>query len=107
MSDEINSNNNIDEEQEDEDIITLIDDEGRMSEFEVLDAIETDEGRFVALLPLASLDEESGEGEYIILQVVNVNGEEELAEIEDEELLEALADVFLERFDELYETEDL
>lgn len=107
MSDEINSNNNTDEEQEDEDIITLIDDEGRMSEFEVLDAIETDEGRFVALLPLASLDEESGEGEYIILQVVNVNGEEELAEIEDEELLEALADVFLERFDELYETEEL
>lgn len=105
MSDEITPGNN--DEQEDEDIITLIDDEGRMSEFEVLDAIETDEGRFVALLPLASLDEESGEGEYIILQVVDVNGEEELAEIEDEELLEALADVFLERFDELYETEDL
>lgn len=107
MSDEINSNNNTNTEQEDEDIITLIDDEGRMSEFEVLDAIETDEGRFVALLQLSSLDRESGEGEYIILQVVNVDGEEELAEIEDEELLEALADVFVERFDELYENEDL
>lgn len=87
-------------------IITLIDDEGRMSEFDVLDAIETDDGRFVALLPLASLDEETGEGEYIILRVDNVNGEEELAEIEDEKLVEALADLFQDRFHELYETED-
>ncbi len=105
MSDNIKSNNV--ENEENEDIITLIDDEGRMSEFEVLDAIETDEGRFVALLPLASFDEDSGVGEYIILQVVDVDGEEELAEIEDEELLEALADVFEERFDELYETEEV
>lgn len=87
-------------------IITLIDDEGRMSEFDVLDAIETDDGRFVALLPLASMDEETGDGEYIILRVDTVNGEEELAEIEDEKLVEALADLFQDRFHELYETED-
>ena len=87
-------------------IITLIDDEGRMSDFDVLDAIETDDGRFVALLPLASMDEETGDGEYIILRVDTVNGEEELAEIEDEKLVEALADLFQERFHELYETED-
>ena len=91
----------------DDSIVTLVDDEGRMSEFEVLDAIETQDGRFVALLPLASINEETGEGEYIILSVVNVDGEEELAEIDDEELLEAVADVFQERFQELYESGDV
>lgn len=88
-------------------IVTLVDDEGRMSEFEVLDAIDTADGRFVALLPLASINEETGEGEYIILSVVNVDGQEELAEIDDEVLLEAVADVFQERFQELYGSEDL
>lgn len=105
MNDKFNPNEI--ENEEDDEIITLIDDEGRMSKFEVLDAIETDEGRFVALLPLASFDADSGVGEYIILQVVDVDGEEELAEIEDEELLEALADVFEERFDDIYETEEV
>ena len=91
----------------DDSIVTLVDDEGRMSEFEVLDAIETQDGRFVALFPLASINEETGEGEYIILSVVNVDGEEELAEIDDEELLEAVADVFQERFQGLYESGDV
>ena len=109
MSDEINTRGEVADEADDEDdsIISLIDDEGRMSEFEVLDAIETDDGRFVALLPLAAFNEETGEGEYVILRVVMVDGEEELAEIEDDDLLAALADLFQDRFHELYETEDL
>lgn len=116
MNEDINSKNSAndpidvpdaDEEQINDSIVTLVDDEGRMSEFEVLDAIETEDGRFVALLPLASINEETGEGEYIILSVVSVDGQEELAEIDDEELLEAVADVFQERFQELYEGEDL
>lgn len=88
-------------------IVTLVDDEGRMSEFEVLDAIETADGRFVALLPLASYNEETGEGDYIILRVVTEGGQEELAEIDDEELIKAAADVFQERFEELYESENV
>ena len=92
---------------EDNAIVTLVDDEGRMSEFEVLDAIETADGRFVALLPLASYNEETGEGDYIILRVVTEGGQEELAEIDDEELIKAAADVFQERFEELYESEEI
>lgn len=88
-----------------ESTVTLVDDEGRMSEFQVLDAIDTADGRFVALLPLVSINEETGEGEYIILQVVKENGQEELAEIESEVLLEAVADVFQERFQEFYDIE--
>ena len=33
------------------DIITLVDDDGKEYAFEVLDAIETDDGRYLAMLP--------------------------------------------------------
>ena len=108
MSDEINTRGCAADEEDDEDenIISLIDDEGRTSDYVVLDAIETEEGRFVALMPLASIDEESGEAEYMILQVEVVDDEEELAEIDDDELLTALDDLFHERFKELYGDDD-
>ena len=104
MSDEINTRgeNQADEDKEEDNVISLIDDQGRTSEYEILDAIETQEGKFVALLPLASIDDETGEAEYMILQVDIVDDEEELTEIEDEELLTALDDLFRERFKELY-----
>lgn len=109
MSDEINTRGEgaaVEDDEEGDSIISLIDDEGRTSEYEILDAIETEEGRFVALMPLASIDEETGEAEYMILQVDVVDDEEELAEIEDDELLMALDDLFRERFKEMYNDED-
>ena len=109
MSDEINTSGSAAEEEdidEDDSIISLIDDEGRTSEYQILDAIETHEGRFVALMPLASIDDETGEAEYMILRVDIVDDEEELAEIDDDELLTALDDLFHERFKELYGDED-
>ena len=86
------------------DLITLIDDEGVQHEFEILDAIETDDGRYCALLPYLGDDAENAaeESEYYILQVVDVDGEEELTEIEDEEMLDTLAEIFEGRFAELY-----
>ena len=105
MSDEINTSGKTaasKDDEEDDSIISLIDDEGRTSEYEILDAIETEEGMFVALMPLASIDSETGEAEYMILQVDVVDDEEELTEIEDQELLTALDDLFRERFKELY-----
>ncbi len=109
MSNEINTRGRdsaAEHDEEDDSIISLIDDEGRTSEYEILDAIETQEGKFVALMPLASIDDDTGEAEYMILQVDVVDDEEELAEIEDEELLMALDDLFRERFKELYGDED-
>jgi Protein of unknown function (DUF1292). len=106
MSDNLNSavdhTPEVDEDEADENIISLTDDQGRTSEYMILDAIDTQEGKFVALLPLASIDEETGDGEYYILQVMIVDNEEELAEIDDKELLMALDDLFRERFGEIY-----
>lgn len=86
------------------DLITLIDEEGKTHEFQILDAIETDDGRFVALLPNfeeENIDEEI-DGTYFIFEVIVENGEEELVEIEDEQLLDQLAEIFESRFEEMY-----
>ena len=86
-------------------LITIVDDEGVSHDFELLDAIETDDGRYVALLPYSE-DQTEEPSEYYILQVIGgENGQEELTEIEDDELLDTLAEIFEGRFDELYQSE--
>ena len=60
------------------DIVSLVDDEGKEYNFEVLDAIETDEARYLALLPVyddpkAMLDDS---GELVIVKVGEDDGEE-------------------------------
>lgn len=82
-------------------VVTLVDDEGTPMDFEVLDAIETDDGRYIALLPIPEAGSES-DGEYFILQVVAGDGQDELIEVDDNELLETLADIFEGRFEDLY-----
>ena len=83
----------------DADIITLVDDDGVQHEFEILDAIETDDGRYCALLPYYGDDSDAADdSEYYILQVVEVDGSEELTEIEDSEMLDTLAEIFEDRF---------
>lgn len=89
------------------DFITVQDDEGNTHEFEILDSIETEDGRFIALIPV--YDDETPEemleydGELIILQVVEENGEDHLAAIEDEDLFNKIFSVFEKRLEEYYE----
>ena len=90
------------------DLITLIDDEGEEHEFEILDVIDNDEGCFYALLPTFDdpQDEVGSEGTYYIFEAIEEDGEQQLAEVEDEELLDRLAEIFEKHFEELYEEED-
>ena len=46
------------------------------------------------------------EGTYYIFEAIEEDGEEQLAEVEDEELLDKLAEIFESHFDELYESAD-
>lgn len=85
-------------------VIVLVDEDGNQHEFEVLDAIETDDGRYVALLPLVSPGQPQSY-EYYIMQVVQVDGQEELADIDDDSLLDELAEVFESRIYENYADE--
>jgi uncharacterized protein YrzB (UPF0473 family) len=92
------------------DLITLIDDEGNEHNFEILDTLTQDEREYYALYPVFDNADDSvnDSGEYYIMEVVlNDDGEEELAELDDEELLDSLAEIFEKRFEELFDDEEL
>lgn len=89
------------------DLMTIIDDEGNKHQFELLDAIETDDGRYVALLPVYDKPEDSvqDDGELVILEVTEEDGEELLVTIEDDDVFNEIAEIFEERLSEYYEIE--
>ncbi len=91
------------------DIVTVVDDEGNQHEFEIVDAIETDDGRYVALLPIYRDPTEllNDDGELVILTVKEENGEDLLLPIEDDEEFEEIAGIFEERLADLYDIEEL
>ncbi|MBQ6569406.1 MAG: DUF1292 domain-containing protein, partial [Clostridia bacterium] len=60
-----------------------------------------DDGRYVALLPKDGAEEEMGT--YYIFEVIEEDGEEQLAEVEDDDLLDSLAEIFEERFDSIFD----
>ncbi|MCL2677848.1 MAG: DUF1292 domain-containing protein [Clostridiales bacterium] len=82
-------------------VLTLLDEEGKEHDFEVLDIVELDEGRYAVLLPR---DEEyANTNEAIIMKIsVDENGDEVLFDIEDDEEWEKVADAY----DELLEEDD-
>lgn len=87
-------------------LITLTDEDGKELEFEVLDEIDTEEGHFYALLPTFEVEEDDG-GYYILKEESGASEDEfELAEVEDEALLDKLAAIFEEHFDSMYSDEE-
>ena len=87
------------------DLITLIDEDNVEHNFEILDTIENEKGVFYALYPIFDSAKESVEdsGEYYIMEVIEEDGEEQLAEVEDEALLNELSAVFEKHFEELFD----
>lgn len=90
------------------DIVSIIDEEGKEHVFEELDRIETDKGRYVALLPLPENPENITEedNELIILKVEEEKGETYLCPIEDEAEFEEVGTAFEERLAELFDFEE-
>lgn len=90
------------------DILSLTDDEDNEYNFEVLDRIETDDGRYVALLPVYDdpQDQLDDSGELVILKVFEEDGEEYLEQIEDEDEYVTVSDAFINRLQDLYEIEE-
>ncbi len=90
------------------DLISLTDDDGKEYTFEVLDAIETDTARYLALLPVYDdpkmMLEDSGE--LVIVKVGEENGEEFYFEIEDDDEYETIADAFVERLEDFFEIDE-
>ena len=87
------------------DLITLIDEDNVEHNFEILDTIENEKGVFYALYPIYdnAKDSVDDSGEYYIMEVIEEDGEEQLAEVQDESLLDELSAIFEKRFEELFD----
>lgn len=96
------------DEQYNPDIISLTDDDGKEYTFEVLDAIETDEARYVALLPVHDDPQEflDDSGELIILKVLGEGEDEYLEDISNDDEYEMIADAFINRLQDAFEIEE-
>ena len=90
------------------DLVTLADDDGKEYTFEVLDAIETDMGRYLALLPTFEDPKEmlDDSGELVIVKVMEEDGEEYFGEIEDDDEYETVADAFVDRLEDFFEIDN-
>jgi len=87
---------------EEENIITLTDENGNETEFEYLDVIEYLGKEYLILMPA---DEESSE--IIILEIEPVDEENEnYLAIDDEAILEAVYAIFKERYKDVLQFED-
>ena len=90
------------------DIINLIDEENNEHSFEILDTLVYDGKEYYALYPLFDEAEDAVQdsGEYYIMEVIDVDGEQQLAEVEDDDLLDSLAEIFEAHFEEMFSDDD-
>ncbi len=90
------------------DIVTLTDDEGKEYTFEVLDAVECDLGRYLAMLPIYDDPGKQLEdsGELVIVKVLEEDGEEYFADIEDDDEYETISEAFIERLRDYFEIDE-
>ncbi len=100
--------NDIKNEEYNPDLISLLDDEGNEYNFEVIDAIETDTDRYLAMLPIYDDPKEKldDSGELVIVKVCEEDGEEYFCEIEDDDEYETIADAFVDRLENFYEIDN-
>lgn len=89
------------------DLISVTDDDGNEIVFELLERYETDDDVYVAITEHHDEAEEivEADNEVIILKVLEENGEEYLAEIEDEMEFEQVSDILMAMVEKKYDVE--
>lgn len=97
MKDDVNNVPNEQEGEELDNIIVLNDENGDEIEFEFLDLIEYEGEEYVVLLPH---DEEDEADEVVILKLEDTDSEDEesYVSVEDEHILQAVFEIFKEKF---------
>ncbi|MBR1884528.1 MAG: DUF1292 domain-containing protein [Clostridia bacterium] len=79
--------------------LTLVDDDGKEVEFEILDVIVHEDGKQYLIVTEAGKEEEDAEA--VILEVKeDENGEEYYDEVTDEEVAEKVFDEYIAQFDD-------
>ena len=101
MTDDINKQEELEEEEEAFDIVVLNDDEGNEHEFMHLATLEVEGSTYFVLLPVEESEDDDEEAEAIILKLgKDENGEDMLMDVEDDEEWEKVADAWEEMEDE-------
>lgn len=85
-------------------IVSIFDEEGNEHLFEELDRIETENGKYVALLPFSESEEEVSDedNELIILKVIEESDGFYLEPIEDDKEFNEIGEIFEERLSEMF-----
>ena len=76
--------------------VTIEDDDGNEFELEHLSTVEFEGGEYMIFLP-ADMDEDDPDFGFVILQVVEENGEEQLISVDDEDKLQRVNDYYMEK----------
>jgi len=95
--------------EERDDIVVLVDEDGEEVEFEHIDTIEMKGNEYVILAPLADEDEEidGEEEEVVILRIEHgEDGEDTFVTVEDEDELDEVFELFQAKFEEEYDFDD-
>jgi uncharacterized protein YrzB (UPF0473 family) len=87
------------------DFITVTDENGEDHELEFLDSIIENDQTYLALLP-ADMDEDDPDFGIIILKVEEENGNEILVDIDDEDELNRIYELFMTRLEEAEDEEE-
>ena len=88
--------------EEEESILTLTDENGEEIQFEYLDCIEYQGTEYLVLMPV-----EEDSGEIVILQIQPVDEENEnYLAVEDEAILDAVYEIFKDRYKDALEFAD-
>ena len=95
-------NENLIPEEEESSILTLTDENGVDNDFEYLDCIEYKGKEYLVLMPVDTV-----ETEIVILEVEPVDEENEnYLAVEDEKILNAVYDIFKEKYKDILTFED-
>ena len=110
MSDmELNNNMNEFEDDDIEDLgpITLVDDNNEEHQFEMIDTVKYKDEMYAVLAPYEEMNDESAdEVGLVILRMVEEGDEISLEDVDDEDLLDAVYDAFMEANPDLFEEEE-
>lgn len=90
------------------DLLTLVDEDGKEHEFELVDTAELEGVSYAALVPVFESGEDllDDSGELILLKVVEDDGEEFLEPIEDDEEFDRVGAFFMERLKDTFDFEE-
>lgn len=93
-------------EQERDDIVVLLGEDGEEVEFEHLDTIEMNDSEYVVLLPLDEQEDDEVD-EVVILKIErNEEGEDSFITVDDDEELNMVFEEFKSRMEDEYDFEE-